>query len=171
MKQDSIFASKLRQSFEHIQRERKDRLYPDGSSVYSKDTAVEFPCDPSISACVGQLWRVSGSLTAFLIHILSGFISQMPKLNEIGSAVNNSSRSSAYHETGTSYADFRLLCNNPYSIPTFEAFIAEACRRFDEECAAKNMAYYFIASMNLVERFMTFCREHADDDGHAGVWI
>lgn len=168
MKSDCIFAVKVRQTFDISRQKREDRLYPDGSFT-CKDTAVEFPCDPSNSVCVGQVWRLSGSLTAFLIYILSGFISQMPNLNEIRSAVNNSSRSSASaREKGTSYADVRLLCNNPYSIPRFEDFIAEANRRFDEECAAKNMAYSFIMSLDLIERFHEFCRIHEGEDGHAG---
>lgn len=140
--------------------------YAHTSASYRKDIGCCFPMDAHNRVMCIVFGETGGSS---LSYILFNTFPYMPKTESIGSAVNNSNRSSASaREKGTSYADIRLLCNNPYSIPTFEDFIVEACRRFDEECAAKNMAYYFIMSLDLIERFHEFCRIHEGEDGHAG---
>ena len=63
-----------------------------------------------------------------------------------------------------SYAEIRLLCANPYGIPTFEDFIREAVRRFEIECDAKNQAYSFIISQGLIKQFRNYCLPHEVGD-------
>ncbi|MDE6860924.1 MAG: hypothetical protein K2J65_10995 [Duncaniella sp.] len=92
----------------------------------------------------------------------------MPKNSEIKVAANNSTRNSASsHETATSVATVKLLCDNPHSIPTFDAYIAEVKRRFDIECNAKNRAYAFILEKGLLNEFKQHDKEYRNEDAHS----
>jgi len=47
---------------------------------------------------------------------------------------------------------------NSHGIPVFEDFMAEAQRRFQVECDAKNRAYSFILSTGRLHEFDEFCK-------------
>ena len=171
MKLSSIFATLIRQTSTNICNWKHEGvIYPLGCCA-RKNTAVEFPCDPHVSNTFGLVWRLVGKLDGlFLIYTLLNFISRMPNQNEIKVAGNNSTRNSALgHETATSVATVQLTCNNPYSIPTFDAFIDEAKRLFDIECDAKNRAYAFIIEKGLIREFASYCHLHANDNPHAAA--
>ncbi|HAQ18420.1 MAG TPA: hypothetical protein DCR40_04200 [Prolixibacteraceae bacterium] len=51
-----------------------------------------------------------------------------------------------------------IPCSNSHSIPVFEDFMAEAQRRFQVECDAKNKAYSFILSTGRLREFEEFCK-------------
>lgn len=63
-----------------------------------------------------------------------------------------------------SIATVEISCSNPYSIPSFEDFINEASKRFDEEANAKNRAYSFILSHGLLDLFNEFCKTNQSDE-------
>lgn len=66
----------------------------------------------------------------------------------------------------TSTATIQLQCTNPHSIPTFEAFINEAVKRFEVEKNAKNNVYSFILSHGLLNEFCEFCEMTKSDNPH-----
>lgn len=114
-----------------------------------------------------NLTLASRGAIAFLVFNTSIF-HHMPK------SVKNCSR--AKHSTTTatpnraktvSIAAVQLPVSNPYSIPCFEDFIAEASRRFEVECNAKNKAYSFILSNGLLTQFEAFSKQAKGVDHHA----
>lgn len=123
-------------------------IFADATVVYRKDTGCHFPSLNTHSAvmCVRSLAR-NGRRQPFLC--LLNFISEMPKNDEIKVAANNSNRNYASgHDTATSIASVNLTCTNPYSIPTFEDYIAEVKRRFAIEKKCKKSGI----QLHLVER-------------------
>ncbi|KAA6319916.1 hypothetical protein EZS27_030243 [termite gut metagenome] len=83
------------------------------------------------------------------------------------STVNNSSHTStSAGTTSGSMATIQLPCSNPYSIPCFEDFIAEAQKAFDIEKNAKGEAYAFIISKGLLDEFIQFSKTFHGQDTH-----
>lgn len=171
MKLSSIFAAKLRQSF-GIKISESEHFMPTTELLAVKIQAVGIP----FGAYTTFISRLCRTLASFgdsnglsCIHTLLNFFPTMPKSEGNKVAANNSTRNSASgHETATSVATIQLHCSNPYSIPTFEDFLQEVQKRFEIESNAKNKAYHFICANGHLEDFIAFCREHYDDDYHAG---
>lgn len=81
---------------------------------------------------------------AIAFFIYSNFIQFMPKTNEIRVRANNSTSNFASNSTKTvSYREYEIEMN------------------------AKNTAYYFILSNNLLNEFTAFCKNYHSDDPHA----
>ena len=94
----------------------------------------------------------------FSPNILNSF--KMLRTNEgslNGTGVSDSDRQA--HDTGTATTQLPIV-SNPYSIPCFEDYIAEAIRHFDIEMNAKNEAYAFILSSGLLDDFRRFSRTY-----------
>lgn len=159
MKLSSIFAAFNAKGTTHID------FYVDThcvctSALSRKDIGRRFPYTEHLreNRDVGSLARTGGDGLSYILTLLN-FNRLMPKNLEIKVAVNNSTRySAARHEKAPSTTLVELNCSNPYSIPTFDAFISETQRLFDVECNAKNKAYAFILSKGLINEFDEFCR-------------
>ena len=104
----------------------------------------------------GKVFGEIGDSTALFLYPYFNF-SFMPKTMKNCGTVNHSTRTStSAHDT--SIATIQLPVSNPYSIPCFEDFIDEACKRFEAEKNAKNKAYAFIISRGLLSEFTEYSR-------------
>lgn len=94
-------------------------------------------------SCVAFLGGNNREVTAFLMYYTSNS-SQMPRNKNLGKSTNNS--------------------NVPTELST--DFIVELTSKYLIEKNAKNKAYFFILSNNLLDKFQKFCAEHKDIDAH-----
>lgn len=94
---------------------------------------------PSYKHC---LWRDREATAFFMFNSI--FFLKMPKTGNIGKSTNNS--------------------NVPTELST--DFIVELTSKYLIEKNAKNKAYFFILSNNLLDKFQKFCAEHNDVDMH-----
>ncbi|KAA6335661.1 hypothetical protein EZS27_016134 [termite gut metagenome] len=85
-------------------------------------------------------------------------------IKDASTVKHNNHTSTSIGTTSGSMATEWLPCSNPYSIPCFEDFIAEAQRRFNVEKNAKDKANAFILSMGLLDEFAQFSKDFHSDD-------
>lgn len=94
---------------------------------------------PSYKHC---LWRDREATAFFMFNSI--FFLKMPKTGNIGKSTNNSN------------AQTELSTN----------LIVEITSKYLTEKNAKNEAYFFILSNNLLEQFQQFCRNYNSTDPH-----
>lgn len=94
---------------------------------------------PSYKHC---LWRDREATAFFMFNSI--FFLKMQKTGNIGKSTNNS--------------------NVPTELST--DFIVELTSKYLIEKNAKNKAYFFILSNNLLDKFQKFCAEYKDIDAH-----
>ena len=103
----------------------------------------------------------TGDKAALFMCLYHSF-SFMPKTMSNCDLGNNSTRKAAPRRAkSASVVTVELpIISNPYSIPTFLDFIAEAVRRFEIEKNAKNEAYAFILSSGHLDDYIEFSRTY-----------
>ena len=94
---------------------------------------------PSYKHC---LWRDREATAFFMFNSI--FFLKMPKTGNIGKGMKHSN------------AQTELTTN----------FIVELTSKYLTEKNAKNQAYFFIISNNLLDKFQNFCAKHKDVDAH-----
>lgn len=133
-------------------------FYACATDIHGSDTPVR--CVNAPASAVGVIVSGTGR-NRFFISGPQTF-SKMTNKEKCLNGENTPNSNRITHETGS--ATVRLpITSNPYSIPCFADFMAEAQRRFDVERTAKNEAYAFILSNGLLSEFIEFSRAYSGE--------
>lgn len=109
------------------------------SYIY-KDIRLSNPMDTHTS----YVYRFLAEREAIAFFIITLQFRSMPRTNEI--------------REGKKYSNARSTSNSRKTVPY---------REFETEMNAKNKAYLFILSHNLLNEFTEFCKNHHSDDPHS----